>query len=466
MSFCGVSGLDRSSLMRRLLTALLSVALMITSASARAQQVVGASGMNGADCSTDFCMGGDGTDGESVSAIGNSVTAVGGGGGSGGNSFGVPLSFGGNGGNGGAATASGTTNATAVGGAGGNAGNFLFTGDAGIAGNGGDADAQSGGNATSTATANGGAGGQGIFDGDFFEGAGNGGNGTATSSATAIGSGNATSSATATGGDASGSVGESGQAGGATAASSATAKGSGSATASATATAGVDALNPFVSGGATATSYAETAKGGLAQAQAQAGFNIGESQSTAKTTFRGVSVQSTVELLGGGSTEATAQGGSGQSPVNPGFDGLAFATALPNAAYATTLIGSANDVADVLLGSDDMIFGTAILEGSAGSSTFDFGFQGDLILGVIADGGFDIVANNINIPFEDVGDNSVINLGSIFGPNIDLTIEGDGVFAFGGAVPEPSTWAMMLAGFAGLGVLSWRGSRKAIAQAA
>jgi PEP-CTERM motif-containing protein len=27
-------------------------------------------------------------------------------------------------------------------------------------------------------------------------------------------------------------------------------------------------------------------------------------------------------------------------------------------------------------------------------------------------------------------------------------------------VPEPSTWAMMLAGFAGLGFLAYRGSRK------
>jgi hypothetical protein len=50
MSFCGVSGLDRSSLMRLLLTALLPVALMIVSASAHAQQ--GANGMDGADCFT------------------------------------------------------------------------------------------------------------------------------------------------------------------------------------------------------------------------------------------------------------------------------------------------------------------------------------------------------------------------------------------------------------------------------
>jgi hypothetical protein len=477
MSFCGVSGLDRSSLTRFVLTALLPIALMIVNASAHAQQVVGTNGENGADCFTNFCMGGNGTDGESVTANGDSVTAIGGSGGSGGMSFGVTFSIGGNGGNGGAASASGTTNATAVGGDGADAGNFFLNGDGGIAGNGGDATATSSAisngssNATSAANASSGAGGQGIFEADFFDGAGNGGNGTATSSATAIGSGNATSSATATGGDAFGSFGFAGQAGGATAASSATAKGSGSATASATATAGVDAINPFASGGAIATSYAETAKGGLAQAQAQAGFNIGESQSTAKTTFGGVSVQSTVELFGGGSTEAIAQGGSGQSPVNPSFDGLAFATALPNAAYATTLIGSASNVADALLGPDDKIFGTAILEGpqfvegieEGSSSTFDFSFQGDLILGVITGGSFEISANGIGL-FENVGDNSVINLGSIFGPNIDLTIEGDGVFAFGGAVPEPSTWAMMLAGFAGLGFLGWRGSRKTAAR--
>jgi PEP-CTERM motif len=34
------------------------------------------------------------------------------------------------------------------------------------------------------------------------------------------------------------------------------------------------------------------------------------------------------------------------------------------------------------------------------------------------------------------------------------------------AVPEPSTWAMMLLGFAGLGFLSWRGSRNAVAHSA
>ena len=103
---------------------------------------------------------------------------------------------------------------------------------------------------------------------------------------------------------------------------------------------------------------------------------------------------------------------------------------------------------------------------SAGA-TFDFSFQGDLILGVISsDGGF-VTINGAEIHFEtpDTG----INLGD-FGSNIDLTINGFGVtVVFGGVVegvPEPSTWAMMLIGFAGLSVLGWRGSRKTAAHAA
>ena len=53
---------------------------------------------------------------------------------------------------------------------------------------------------------------------------------------------------------------------------------------------------------------------------------------------------------------------------------------------------------------------------------------------------------------------AVVNLGN-FGPNIDLTINGFGAFIIGGvveAVPEPSTWAMMLIGFAGLGFVGYR----------
>jgi hypothetical protein len=35
-------------------------------------------------------------------------------------------------------------------------------------------------------------------------------------------------------------------------------------------------------------------------------------------------------------------------------------------------------------------------------------------------------------------------------------------FSLGSGVPEPSTWAMMLAGFAGLGFMGWRGPRKTV----
>jgi hypothetical protein len=71
-----------------------------------------------------------------------------------------------------------------------------------------------------------------------------------------------------------------------------------------------------------------------------------------------------------------------------------------------------------------------------GTSTFDFSFRGDLILG-------------------DIEDNTVTDLG-FFGPNIDFTISGPGEFVIGGAVPETSTWAMLALGFAGLGYAGHR----------
>jgi hypothetical protein len=128
-------------------------------------------------------------------------------------------------------------------------------------------------------------------------------------------------------------------------------------------------------------------------------------------------------------------------------DLYAISTALPDKAYATTLIGGANNVAEALLGPGVEIFGIAILGGFDVSSTFDFSFQGDLILG-------------------DISNNSVSNLG-FMGPNIDLTLSDEfGIFVIGGAVPEPSTWAMMLLGFAGLGLVGYRQTRGARPQAA
>ena len=230
-------------------------------------------------------------------------------------------------------------------------------------------------------------------------------------------------------------------------------------------------------------------------------------QSTAKTSLAGVSVQSSaVASTGGGTatTNAIAQGGSGQAFVNPGQTAYAFSTALPDKAYATTLIDGASHVASALLGPRDAVFGTAILGANyapdgggesdtySASSTFDFGYGGDLQLGLIDDQvsgfanglgfqsmEFTITADGVEVLDVTFGSlaiaesffrDDVIDLGADFGPNIDLTFgytliaDGSGGFGFdfavGGAVPEPSTWAMMLLGFAGLGFAGHRSARQ------
>jgi hypothetical protein len=92
---------------------------------------------------------------------------------------------------------------------------------------------------------------------------------------------------------------------------------------------------------------------------------------------------------------------------------------------------------------------------------------------------FSVVANGVDIldttfrslsAAESFFHDTVIDLGSNLGPDIDLTFDyslvadgsgGFGVdFAVGGAVPEPSTWAMMLLGFAGLAFAGVKGRPK------
>jgi hypothetical protein len=147
-------------------------------------------------------------------------------------------------------------------------------------------------------------------------------------------------------------------------------------------------------------------------------------------------------------TEAIAQGGSGPTFL-PNVDQSAISIALPDQAFATTLIGDASHVAAVLLGPGYEIFGAAILWG--GSSTFDFQYQGDLLLG-------------------DIADDTVIDLGSNWGPTIDLTLSTPGAYVIGGVVPgtvpEASTWAMLVLGFAGLGLVGYRQTRAAKPRAA
>jgi hypothetical protein len=443
-----IRGIDRSFLTRLLRTTALSLALMTASAAGVHAQVIGANGANGADGVNPGDPGLPGGDGESVAGSG---TVMGGNGGNGGNANSEPSYFvfglGGNGGNGGAATATGL-DASAVGGDGGFGGSTASQFCCG--GNGGN-----GGNATALATSS-------------------------------SGRGNVSVSASATGGNGglefSQLTGDPGAGGDANATADASAGGGGTASANAIATGGLFADFDIPQGAANATSNAETTKGAMAQAQSSGfGGASGEYQSTATTRLAGVSVQSTAMAPSTGptgfglltdpeTTIAVAQGGSGQPVPNNLFQTtFAFSTVLPDRAYAATVVDGASNVADALLGPHDTVFGIAILGeqgiGDSASSTFDFRFRGDLLLGLI--GEFSISANGDSLADNFVGDDSVINLGSNFGPNIDLTVSGSGVFIVGGsAVPEPSTWAMMVLGFAGLGFAGYRRARPTRALAA
>ncbi len=254
-------------------------------------------------------------------------------------------------------------------------------------------------------------------------------------------------------------------------------------------------------GAANASSTATTDHGAIAQAESTAVGSSGQAQSTATTGF--TTSTATAPTGGTATTNAIAQaGGSGQTFANPGDTAYAFTVGAPDKAYSTSLISSASTVAGALLGPRDAVFGAAILGANYASdggesdiytatSTIDFAYGGDLVLGLIDDqesgftngAGFEsieftIAANGATIldkSFTSLADaasffqDQVIDLGASYGPLIDLTFGytltangpgGYGVdFAVGGAVPEPSTWAMMAAGFAWLGFIGYRARR-------
>jgi hypothetical protein len=478
-----MNSIHRSILTRALMIGVASVAFMMVSAGGvRAETVIvhGTDGANAVDGDPDVPA----TGGEPVTAAAgsmqpvtdpsNSASATGGNGGNGGNDPGN-----GTGAPGGAATATAATT--------------VISGSAGA-----------------DSTAIGGNGGNFGAGGSSFGNDGSGGFANASSTAVTSGSGDSSSSANATGG-AMGS-GDFGFAGSAGASADAVAAGGGNAVATAFAMGGPCNGICAPMNGASATSSTETVNGAMADAQSIAipgeGSNApGQASSSAKTSFAGVSVQSSALSTNLASfpnplatTHAIAQGGSGQAFVNPGQTAYAFSTALPDKAYATSLIGGASHVASALLGPRDQVFGTAILganyasDGSgesetySASSTFDFGYPGDLQLGLIDDQvsgfanglgfqsmEFTIQADGVEVLDVTFGSlaiaesffrDDVIDLGADFGPNFDLTFgytlvaDGPGGFGFdfalGGAVPEPSTWAMMLAGFAGIGFMGWR----------
>ena len=83
---------------------------------------------------------------------------------------------------------------------------------------------------------------------------------------------------------------------------------------------------------------------------------------------------------------------------------------------------------------------------------------------------FDVNFGSLSVA-ESFFSDTVLNLGTYSGPGVDvtfgydLTADGSGGFgldlAVGGAVPEPSTWAMMLVGFTSLSFAGYRRTRKA-----
>ena len=361
--------------------------------------------------------------------------------------------------------------------------------------NGGDGESVSaGGNPSVAIGGNGGAAGDtdyGYGDGD---GTGNGGNG---GSASAVATGGSIASASATAGTGGYSGLSYGGSGGNASATSKAFGGSGGASASAIATGGNASLGGG-GGSATATASSLATRGGRAVSEAVATggkfglygdyYGSANATATAKSTFARAGVRSADEATASlsesmyyednvATANAVAQAtGSGESFVKPNNGPYAFSTVLPDKADVATLIGGASTVASAFLGPRDIVFGTAIHGFNdysdeqfvsptfTDTSTFDFSYRGDLLLGVI-EGDCSVIINGVQVLAQEFVDDGVINLGSSFGPNIDLTIVSyGGEFILGGAVPEPSTWAMMLLGFAGFGYLGLRGSRRAATQ--
>ena len=183
----------------------------------------------------------------------------------------------------------------------------------------------------------------------------------------------------------------------------ASASGGGTAVATSVATGGAGGAGTVAgaAGAANATSNATTAKGALAQAQSTALGSSGQAQSTAKTTFVSVSVQSSaVAPTGAGTatTNAIAQGGSGSGLRQSRPDGLRLLDRPPRQGLFRNpnrwreqcrrrLAGAARrGFRDRYSGGElRHRHGGGASHTYSGSATFDFGYGGDLMLGLIDD---------------------------------------------------------------------------------
>ena len=239
-----------------------------------------------------------------------------------------------------------------------------------------------------------------------------------------------------------------------------------------------------------------------AQAQSTAVGSSAEAQSTAQTSFYATVVRSvaTAPTEGTAATNAIAQaGGAGQAFVNPGQTAYAFTVGDPDKAYTATLIGGEGNIADALLGP---IFGAAILGAitlpAAARATFTPQLDDRFRLwrrsharpdrrsaerlhwrGRLRIDRVHRLGRRDDDPEPDLlqpcGRRQLLRRsgyqsGLIYGPGVDLTfaytLTADGPggygldFVVGGAVPEPSTWAMTLVGFAGLGFAGYRARKR------
>jgi hypothetical protein len=354
------------------------------------------------------------------------------------------------------------SSATATGGAGGASDDYKFSGSGGA---GGAANvtsaATSGGSAsvTSTASATGGAGGEGLSG----VAAGAGGNASATSAATSSGSGVVTSSANATGGAGGASATSKGVGGKASATSNVSTNGGyGQATASANGGFGSTA------GSASAQAAVSGATTGFAQAKSATSGPGGSVTTTALSPVGGPASASTFASIGSGGTtlipisagqtvsNATLTSGGGFGAMSVGYGGT-----------GETLTYDAEADFNFATSSSEKFYLTLFSNDSSGS-----GFD-SLELKIVVDGNSSLTYETQSLDSAEAffTDNSLL-LGVLGEGNqtvdvsymLTASVVGDGFgfdFGVGGAVPEASTWAMMLAGFAGLGFATFRRSRKA-----
>jgi len=316
-----------------------------------------------------------------------------------------------------------------------------------------------------------------------------GGNGGAANSSAAASSAKGPASATAssTGGNAGGGLfapiaGRSNAGGGATAAASATSGTTGSASATASSTGGADGYHD---GGASAAASARDSDGAAITSASAPTTHDGSSETAltrAMVTGAGSSPPTLVNITAGRAVSNAILTASG-----PDIGVGAMSAALGGASQAATYEATATFDFTTSKGES---LDLKLLSGSFADTSAGIAFD-SLDLQVLVDGGAPHV-----YPFssltgssgaEKFFDADLVRLGSIAAGSQSIEIEyvlgyksstsaapGDG-FGFtyalvdpprSAAVPEPSTWAMMLVGFASLAFAGYRGSRKGTAFAA